>query len=156
MWLPDTAVIQILTVLINLFPFCRKWPCIRTGHWARPCWNVTHAASRTSSSSGSFRQSQSRLSFSSVDNLALRKTLSRIWIGSRMSGNRWSVIGKPFLIENSCNMWNCHSYAALNTVKYMLTLFSGCPFPGERCKWSLDLCLITRETTRDSWTWVCI
>ena len=38
----------------------------------------------------------------------------------------------------------------------MLTLFSGCPFPGVRCEGSLDFCLITREPTRDSWTWVCI
>ena len=38
----------------------------------------------------------------------------------------------------------------------MLTLFSGCPFPEVRCLGSLDLCLMARETTRDSWTWVCI
>ena len=38
----------------------------------------------------------------------------------------------------------------------MLTLFSGCSFPGVRCLGLLDLCLITRETTRDSRTWVCI
>ena len=29
------------------------------------------------------------------------------------------------------------------------------PFRGVRCLWSLDLCLIARETTRDSWIWVC-
>ena len=40
--------------------------------------------------------------------------------------------------------------------KYMLTLFSGCPFPGVRCLRSIDLCLIARETARYSWTWVCI
>ena len=40
--------------------------------------------------------------------------------------------------------------------KFMLTLFSGCLFPGVRCQGSSDLCLIARETTRDSWTWVCI
>ena len=33
----------------------------------------------------------------------------------------------------------------------MLTLFSGCPFPVVRCLGSLDLCLIAREATRDSW-----
>ena len=38
---------------------------------------------------------------------------------------------------------------------FMLTLFSGCLFPGVRCIWSLDLCLIARETTRDFWTLVC-
>ena len=37
---------------------------------------------------------------------------------------------------------------------FMLTLFSGCPFPWVKCLWSLDLCLIAKETTRDSWTWV--
>ena len=34
----------------------------------------------------------------------------------------------------------------------MLTLFSGCLFSGVRCLGSLELCLIARETTRDSWT----
>ena len=42
-----------------------------------------------------------------------------------------------------------------NPVAFMLTLFSGCPFPGVRCLWSSDLRLIARETTKDSWTWTC-
>ena len=35
---------------------------------------------------------------------------------------------------------------------FMLTLFSGSPFPGVRFLGSFDLCPFAREKTRDSWT----
>ena len=40
---------------------------------------------------------------------------------------------------------------------FMLALFRRASFLTTLwCLWSLDLCLIARETTKDSWTWVCI
>ena len=52
------------------------------------------------------------------------------------------------------SIWRGHGDPAKKW--YLLTLISGCPFPGVRCEGSLEFCLIARETTRDSWTWVCI